>query len=181
MQYCPTSSFPGDHPKPIGPRRKFTSEEDLKIRTLVERLGTKSWDEISRFMPGRTARQCRDRYKNYLLDSLVTAPWTPEEDAIVIQRYRELGPRWVEIAKTLSGRSGNHVKNRWHRHLARQGGAESRRISNEPSTESEDEVEKEVPTLLLCPVLQFRQGDWSQLFDRMEVTLGYDSAWRAEN
>jgi hypothetical protein len=100
-------------------RRKFTPEEDMQMRSLVERLGTKSWEEISRFLPDRSARQCRDRYKNYLVDSLMTTPWTPEEDALVIAKFHQIGPKWVEIGKLLSGRSGNNVKNRWHKHLVK--------------------------------------------------------------
>jgi hypothetical protein len=46
-------------------------------------------------------------------------PWTSEEDAIVIQQFHRIGPKWVEIGKMLSGRSGNNVKNRWHKHLSR--------------------------------------------------------------
>jgi hypothetical protein len=101
------------------PRRKFTHEEDLRLRSLVEQIGTKSWEAVSKFMPNRTARQCRDRYKNYLLDSLICEAWAPEEDTIIIEKFREIGPKWVEIAKYLNGRSGNHVKNRWHKHLSK--------------------------------------------------------------
>jgi hypothetical protein len=53
----------------------------------------------------------------------MTDPWTPEEDSIVIQQYHRIGPKWVEIGKMLNGRSGNNVKNRWHKHLCRLGAA----------------------------------------------------------
>jgi hypothetical protein len=174
-------SSSSDRARSPGPRRKFTNQEDVKLRSLVEQLGAKSWEEIAKFMPSRSARQCRDRYKNYLLDSLVASPWTPNEDAIIVERYRELGPKWVEIAKGLNGRSGNHVKNRWHRHLWRQDDTCAAPISPEPSeTESEEEPKEEGAPLLLCPVLQFGRCDWAQLFDRMESSLGYESAWRTQ-
>jgi hypothetical protein len=94
-------------------------EEDMKLRGLVHSFGTKNWEEIARFMPSRSARQCRDRFKNYLGDFIVTNPWTSQEDAVVIRQYHLIGPKWVEIGKMLSGRSGNNVKNRWHKHLSK--------------------------------------------------------------
>jgi hypothetical protein len=111
-------------PNPSGAlhRSRFTLEEDIKLRSLVNNLGTKNWDEIARFMPSRSARQCRDRFKNYLRDCLVTNPWTSQEDALVIRQYHLIGPKWVEIGKMLSGRSGNNVKNRWHKHLCKRCG-----------------------------------------------------------
>jgi hypothetical protein len=138
------------------PRRKFTSDEDVKLRSLVERLGTKSWEEVARFIPDRTARQCRDRYNNNLLDSLVTDPWTPEEDAVLIQQYRSIGPKWVEIGKILSGRSGNNVKNRWHKHLCKVEGTFPRQIDPAPD---ESEAGKR-----LQPVGVASEFEWSNDF-----------------
>jgi hypothetical protein len=62
-------------------RHKFSASEDIRLRSVVDTIGTKSWEDVARMIPGRTGRQCRDRYKNYLLDSFVSAAWTPEEDA----------------------------------------------------------------------------------------------------
>lgn len=71
-------------------------------------------------MPGRNGRQCRDRYQNYLIENFKKGGWTEEEDEFVIKKYFEIGPHWVEIAKGLKGRSGNNVKNRWHKFLIKQ-------------------------------------------------------------
>jgi hypothetical protein len=97
-------------------RNKFTAEEDERLRSLVDQIGPKNWDNIAHNMPNRTPRQCRDRYNNHLIGQTPHIPWAPEEDAIVIESHRSLGPKWVEIAKLLHGRLGIHVKNRWHRH-----------------------------------------------------------------
>jgi hypothetical protein len=105
--------------KEVLPRRKFTADEDNQLRVLVDKIGTKTWDEIAQFLPDRTARQCRDRYQNYLVGSLVTRAWTPEEDALLVEKFHQMGPKWVAIGKLLSGRSGNNVKNRWYKHICK--------------------------------------------------------------
>jgi hypothetical protein len=103
--------------KPLAQRNRFTPAEDLILRSRVENLGMSHWKEISQFLPRRSPRQCRDRCMNYLMDSLVRNPWTPQEDALVVEQVREIGPKWVEIGKMLHGRSATNVKNRWYKRL----------------------------------------------------------------
>ena len=101
------------------PRNKFTKEEDERLLELVKTFGTKNWQEISRYMPQRCGRQCRDRYNNYLYQNFRKGKWTKEEDEIIIKKYFEIGAHWVEISKSLPGRSSNDVKNRWHKNIAK--------------------------------------------------------------
>ena len=106
-------------PKQKTLRCKFTPEEDAKLKKLVSEYGLKNWGEISKQMPNRTGRQCRDRYCNYLKSGLTSKEWTPEEDELVLKLVEVYGFHWVEISKKLKGRSGNNVKNRWHKFLSR--------------------------------------------------------------
>jgi hypothetical protein len=84
------------------PRRKFTEAENRKLRVFIDQLGAANWEQVAKCIENRTARQCRDRHKNSLLDSLSRSPWTPEEDAILIKQYRAIGSKWTEIAKMLN-------------------------------------------------------------------------------
>jgi hypothetical protein len=86
---------------------------------LVKRHGQCHWQTIASSMPGRTARQCRDRFTNYLVPNLSQAAWSPEEDRVLLERFRELGPHWSRIAPFLPGRSSNAIKNRWYTYLRR--------------------------------------------------------------
>jgi hypothetical protein len=155
------------------PRHKFTPEEDLQLRSLVEQLGTKHWDEISRYLPDRTPRQCRNRYKNYLIDSLVTNPWTAEEDAILIEKFHRIGPKWVEIGKLLSGRSGNNVKNRWYKHLCKTD------IGASPA--SPDATAASPGQKAPEDGVQGSDTDWPKLFASTENPLQIEWLWSNDN
>jgi hypothetical protein len=120
----------------------------------VEQFGPDSWEEVSHRVPGRNARQCRDRYNNYLLGTLVANPWTPEEDLIICQKFREIGPHWVQIAMLLNGRSGNHVKNRWHKHL-------SKREKSSLTAQKVADLEK--PGINLCEAIGVTDCDLAAL------------------
>ena len=100
-------------------RNKFSPEEDKKLKMLVKKHGKKNWEEISKHMNNRTGRQCRDRYCNYLAKDFTHESWKPEEDMAILKLYETYGNHWVEISKHLEGRSGNSVKNRWHKKLSK--------------------------------------------------------------
>ena len=102
-------------------RRKFTEEEDNLLKQLVEKLGMKKWEQIAQHVPGRTGRQCRDRYRNYLVPGYFNGQWTQEEDDLIKEKFLQLGPRWSTMTKYFSNRSANALKNRWNYFVCRQG------------------------------------------------------------
>jgi hypothetical protein len=121
-------------------------EEDLVLQGLVGRIGSSNWQEIARHMGTRTARQCRDRYKNYLANPSPADPWTAEEDALIVAGVQRFGPKWVDIAKVFNGRTAVNIKNRWHRHLAQMpipqdDGGEPPRLSAPKEEKKQDKEE----------------------------------------
>jgi len=95
------------------PRKKFSPEEDTQLRQMVEKYGIKAWGKISELLPGRTPRQCRERYGNYLQPHLVNGEWSQEEEQQLIEKYHEIGPKWTKIASFFDTRSDVNVKNHW--------------------------------------------------------------------
>jgi hypothetical protein len=95
------------------PRHTFTVSEDHTLSGLVTRLGDNDWTTVASQMPGRTPRQCRDRWKCYLSPHVSNDKWTENEDQVLIEEYGRIGPRWSVIAGALKRRSEVAVKNRW--------------------------------------------------------------------
>jgi hypothetical protein len=99
------------------PRRLFTSDGDARLVELVGQLGAHAWPLVADRLPGRSPRQCKERYCTYLCPTVRTSPWSDAEDQLLFQKVREHGPRWSDIARFLEGRTANAIKNRWHLHI----------------------------------------------------------------
>ena len=123
-------------------RRKFTAEEDEFLRGLVAQYGTSDWSIIASRFPNRNARQCRERWKNYLQPGVENPQWTPDEDKLLIEKVRELGSQWTKIAKFFHARTDINVKNRWV-HFKK-----SEHFITEPPTATETCVESHDKTIV---------------------------------
>lgn len=94
-------------------KSKFSEEEDERLFQIVREKGTGSWKEIAKHMSGKTIRQCRERYNNYLAPWISRDEWTQKEDDILISKYLIYGHNWKAISQFLVGRTCGNVKNRF--------------------------------------------------------------------
>lgn len=136
-------------------RQKFTQEEDQILLKVVGLRGEGKWNEIASFLKGRTGRQCRDRYFNYLRPGFKNDPWTQEEDNILIEKMQQYGSRWSCVAKYLSGRSQNSIKNRWNFCLRRRFENKSSNTNNVEKTDVTQIKNEPVPFNQLNDVISF--------------------------
>ena len=95
------------------PRQKFSKDEDTRLTHLVSQYGANNWHLIAEHMQTRSARQCRERYMNYLAPNVRNGKWTSEEEVLLVQKFEEYGPKWTHIAESFPGRSSVNVKNQW--------------------------------------------------------------------
>ncbi|KAL9326517.1 hypothetical protein ACSQ67_007162 [Phaseolus vulgaris] len=99
---------------------QWTSDEDRLLIQLVDQYGVRKWSHIAQALPGRIGKQCRERWHNHLRPDIKKDIWTEEEDKILIQAHAEIGNKWAEIAKKLTGRTENSIKNHWNATKRRQ-------------------------------------------------------------
>ena len=91
--------------KSTSERKPWTSDEDETIRRLVDELGPRSWAKVADALPGRSGKQCRERWHNHLDIDIKKDPWSVEEDRTLVQMHERIGNKWVEIAKHLPART----------------------------------------------------------------------------
>lgn len=102
-------------PKPVNPKT-WTKEEDEKLLACVEKMGGKTWLWVASQFPGRSHKQCHNRY-TFQLRPRSKEQFTHEEDIVIIALFLEHGTRWSKIAKHLPHRTSNQIKNRYNSSL----------------------------------------------------------------
>lgn len=92
---------------------KFSLDEDRRLSKLVHLYGENNWEIIADMMRGRSVRQCRERWKNYLSPNIVNLPWTEKEDKLLEKKFIEYGSSWKQIANFFPNRNYVQVRNRY--------------------------------------------------------------------
>lgn len=113
-------------------RKAWTQEEDegllqavLKVTgTAVGAWGasdtpsTTEWSEVVRLVPGRSKKQCRERWDNKVNPGISPDEWTTQEILRVFSFHRKHGNKWRNIASEMPGRTALQCRNIYHSQLA---------------------------------------------------------------
>jgi hypothetical protein len=94
-------------------KKKWGPFEDAVLLGAVARVGTDRWRSVAPLVPGRTAKQCRERWLSHWSPDIATGEWSPEEDLRLLENQAAMGNQWAQIKTALPGRSISAVKNRW--------------------------------------------------------------------
>ncbi len=112
----------GENSLKEGGKRKiaapWTAEEDALLASLVSGfVNNKRWACLSRKMPGRNGKQCRERWNNHLDPGVKTGPFSTEEDCLIVKLQAKFGNKWAKIRASMPKRGDNSIKNRWNSSL----------------------------------------------------------------
>ncbi|KAF8995777.1 Homeodomain-like protein [Cyathus striatus] len=98
---------------PLASKGSWSREEDAALMRAVEMYGTK-WQLVSSVVGTRKGCQCARRWYDTLNPAIDKAPWTQEEDTLLLALVNEHGKKWSYISQTyFPGRTGLAAKNRY--------------------------------------------------------------------
>ncbi|KAH9316362.1 hypothetical protein KI387_024989 [Taxus chinensis] len=101
-------------------RKKWSPEEDSILTEYIRTHGEGHWTSLPvKAGLKRKGKSCRLRWFNHLHPNIKRGNFSGDEEDLIIRLHRLLGNRWSLIAKRLSGRTDNDVKNYWNTHLCK--------------------------------------------------------------
>ncbi|OHT15944.1 hypothetical protein TRFO_13624 [Tritrichomonas foetus] len=95
-------------------RKHFTREEDDALKKAVYEIGDLNWKVIAKKVKNRDAKQCKDRWTNYLSPDISKRQWTALDEQILVENVFIHGKRWKALCPLLGGRSEIELKNRYY-------------------------------------------------------------------
>ena len=81
-------------------RHTWNDEENDLLRKLVQIFGTCDLAQVATELPGRTPKQCHDRW-NIINPSVKKGKWSEEEDHIILKSFEVLGKQWTNVNRII--------------------------------------------------------------------------------
>ena len=93
----------------------WTEDENRQLLLAVKKYGTHNWRKVAQFLPGRSNRQCRERYMmrlNFGIERKL-GEWTAQEDRLILDLAPKHDFHWVKIEEKIKGRNARQIASRY--------------------------------------------------------------------
>ncbi|KAK3146058.1 hypothetical protein QOZ80_3BG0260970 [Eleusine coracana subsp. coracana] len=97
----------------IRPSAAWTPQEDATLARLADEHGGRHWRRVAELMPGRSSRQCRDRWRHQLARSVYHRPFTAADDEELARLFLRHGGRWSAVSRAAHRRTSRVMRRRW--------------------------------------------------------------------
>ncbi|KAL6635408.1 hypothetical protein ACP70R_028079 [Stipagrostis hirtigluma subsp. patula] len=91
----------------------WTLDEDARLERLATEHGSRRWRRVAARMPGRSAGQCRDRWRHHLARDVYHRPFTARDDDELWRLYLRHSGRWSDISQAVHCRTSRAMRRRW--------------------------------------------------------------------
>ena len=95
-------------------RKRWTKEEDDALRECVNLYGEKAWHQVCKFIPGRSSRQCKERWFYGVSPNIRKDEFSKDEDELLKSLVESVGTKWTQISPQFNGRTPETLKNRYY-------------------------------------------------------------------
>ena len=93
----------------------WTDDENRQLSLAVKKYGTHNWRKVATFLPGRSNRQCRERYMmrlNFGAERKL-GDWTAQEDTKLLELAPKYKFSWVKMEHEMKGRNARQIASRY--------------------------------------------------------------------
>lgn len=92
----------------------WNDEENKVLSAAVKKYGIHNWRKVAHFLPGRSNRQCRERYMMRMnVKDRKLGNWTPQEDKLILQLAKKHDYHWVKVEREFEGRNARQIASRY--------------------------------------------------------------------
>lgn len=97
-------------------RIHWKKHEDNLLKEAVNKYGPCKWSQIANMVPGKTKKQCCDRWRIHV-KGIGRNVWERKDDVALEKAVYEMGDNWTLVAKAVTGKTNKQCRERFKNYI----------------------------------------------------------------